>query len=72
VYSEAGQFDKAYTTYKDYVELVDKLYILKEQEIAQATRFSRDIVSKQNRILSLESDRELSESSCYYWLLPRF
>ena len=62
VYSEAGQFDKAYTTYKDYVELVDKLYILKEQEIAQATRFSRDIVSKQNRILSLESDRELSES----------
>jgi len=48
------------------VELVDKLYILKEQEIAQATRFSRDIVSKQNRILSLESDRELSESIGYY------
>lgn len=62
VYSDAGQFDKAYVTYKGYVELVDKLYILKEQEISQAARFSKDIVSKQNRILSLESDRELSES----------
>ena len=62
VYSDAGQFDKAYITYKGYVELVDQLYALKEQEISQAARFSKDIVSKQNRILSLESDRELSES----------
>tara|TARA_R110002073_G_scaffold314785_2_gene487174 strand:+ start:887 stop:3019 length:2133 start_codon:yes stop_codon:yes gene_type:complete len=62
VYSDAGQFDKAYIAYKGYVELVDKLYALKEQEISQAARFSKDIVSKQNRILSLESDRELSES----------
>ena len=62
VYRDAGEFNKALLAYQDYVELVDKLYAKKEQEISQATRFSKDIVSKQNRILSLESDRELSES----------
>jgi len=62
VYRDAGQFNKALLAYQDYVDLVDKLYALKEQEISQAARFGKDIVSKQNRILSLESDRELSES----------
>lgn len=62
VYRDAGQFNKALLAYQDYVDLVDKLYVLKEQEISQAARFSKDIVSKQNRISSLESDRELSES----------
>ncbi|WP_298498327.1 histidine kinase [uncultured Algibacter sp.] len=62
VYRDAGQFDKALLAYQDYVELVDKLYSKKEQEISQAARFSKDIVSKQNRISSLESDRALSES----------
>ena len=62
VYRDAGQFNKALLVYQDYVALVDKLYSKKEQEISQAARFSKDIVSKQNRILSLESDRELSES----------
>ncbi|WP_346880730.1 histidine kinase [uncultured Algibacter sp.] len=62
VYRDAGQFDKALLAYQDYVELVDKLYTRKEQEISQAARFSKDVVSKQNRISSLESDRELSES----------
>ncbi|MCF7559232.1 histidine kinase [Sabulilitoribacter multivorans] len=62
VYRDAGQFDKALLAYQDYVELVDKLYAKKEQEISQAARFSKDIISKQNRISSLESDRELSES----------
>lgn len=62
VYKDAGEFNKALAAYQDYVELVDKLYIKKEQEISQAARFSKDIVSKQNRILSLESDRALSES----------
>ena len=47
---------------QEYVEILDKLYIVKEQEISQAARFSKDIISKQNRILSLESDRALSES----------
>ncbi|MEP3838255.1 MAG: histidine kinase [Algibacter sp.] len=62
VYSDAGQFNKALLAYQDYVELVDKLYSKKEQEISQAARFSKDIISKQNRISSLESDRQLSES----------
>ncbi len=62
VYRDAGQFNKALLAYQDYVDLVDKLYSKKEQEISQAARFSKDIVSKQNRILSLESDRALSES----------
>lgn len=62
VYRDAGEFDKALSAYQDYVDLVDKLYLKKEQEISQAARFSKDIINKQNRILSLESDRELSES----------
>ena len=62
VYRDAGQFNKALLAYQDYVDLVDKLYALKEQEISQAARFSKDITSKQNRILSLEGDRALSES----------
>ncbi|CAH8281343.1 tetratricopeptide repeat protein [Mariniflexile fucanivorans] len=62
VYRDAGEFDKALVAYQSYVDLVDQLYSKKEQEISQAARFSKDIVSKQNRILSLESDRALSES----------
>ena len=62
VYKDAGEFDKALIAYQSYVDLVDKLYSRKEQEISQAARFSKDIVAKQNRILSLESDRALSES----------
>ncbi|MFD1616515.1 histidine kinase [Gelatiniphilus marinus] len=62
VYRDAGEFDKALVAYQQYVDLVDKVYSKKEQEISQAARFSKDIVNKQNRILSLESDRALSES----------
>jgi len=62
VYRDAGDYKKALSIYQEYVSLVDKAYIKKEQEISQAARFSKDIVNKQNRIESLESDRELSES----------
>ncbi|XCF06994.1 histidine kinase [Tamlana crocina] len=62
VYRDAGQFDKALVAYQSYVDLVDTLYALKEQEISQAARFSKDIASKQNRISSLEGERELSQS----------
>ncbi|UKM66073.1 histidine kinase [Flavobacteriaceae bacterium GSB9] len=62
VYRDAGQFDKALMAYQSYVDLVDTLYALKEQEISQAARFSKEITSKQNRILSLEGERELSQS----------
>ncbi len=62
VYRDAGEFDKALIAYQSYVELVDKLYVIKEQEISQAARFSKDITNKQNRISSLESDKALTES----------
>ncbi len=62
LYEDAGDYEKAYATYKEYTEVVDELYVKKEQEISQAARFSRDIVAKQNRITGLETDRELSES----------
>ncbi|SFN53641.1 Tetratricopeptide repeat-containing protein [Bizionia echini] len=62
VYSSSGEYDKALETYKEYTDLVEALYIKKEQEIIQAARFSKEIAEKQNRITSLESDRQLSES----------
>ncbi len=62
LYKTVGDYTKALESYQEYVQLVDKVYIQKEQEISQATRFSRDIALKQNRISSLEKDRELTES----------
>lgn len=62
LYKTVGDYTKALESYQEYVQLVDKVYLQKEQEISQATRFSRDIALKQNRISSLEKDRELSES----------
>ena len=63
VYRDIGNYNKALLTYQQYVELVDQDYIKKEQEISQAARFNRDIANKQNRITSLESDRQLSQST---------
>lgn len=62
VYKKTGDYTKSLSAFEDYVSVLDELYRKKEQEISQASRFSKDITSKQNRILSLESDRELSES----------
>ena len=62
VYRDAGDFKKALSVYQEYVELVDMVYAKKEQEISQSARFSRELINKQNRIISLETDRELSES----------
>ena len=62
VFASLGEYDKALKSYQDYVELVDKAYIKKEQEIAQVKRFSRKIAENQNRITSLEKDKELAES----------
>jgi tetratricopeptide (TPR) repeat protein len=62
VYRDAGNYNKALVTYQAYVDLVDKVYSKKEQEISQAARFRRDIAKKQSRITGLESDRALSES----------
>ncbi len=62
LYREKGDYTRALETYQEYVTLVDTLYKRKEAEIAQAARFNRELAIKQNRINSLEKDRELSES----------
>lgn len=62
VYRDIGEYDKASASYERYVEVVDELYVKREQEISQAARFSREITQKQNRIASLENERKLNES----------
>lgn len=62
VYENSGQYNKALLAYQSYVQLVDKLYVKKEQEISRASRFGKDLVSKQNRINSLESQKALTET----------
>jgi len=62
LYRERGNFSKALESYQDYVAVVDSLYLRKEQEIARAARLSRDIANSQNRISSLEQERQLSQS----------
>ena len=62
VYRYKGDYSKALETLKDYVALVDTLYIRKEQEISRAARFGRELSTKQSRISGLEQERELSQS----------
>ena len=62
VFANLGENEKALENYKEYVALVDSLYIQKEQEIQQVKRFSKRIADNQNRITSLEKDKELAES----------
>jgi len=61
-YANIGNVYEANKTFQSYVGLIDKLYIKKQQEIAQAKQFNKKISEKQNRINSLEKDRELNES----------
>jgi len=62
IYRDLGDYDKASKGYQSYVEVVDELYIKKEQELSQAKRFNKEIALKQNRISSLESERAINES----------
>ncbi|MDT0605640.1 tetratricopeptide repeat-containing sensor histidine kinase [Croceitalea rosinachiae] len=62
VYRYQGDFEKAFENYQKYGTIVDSLYTRKEQEISRLARLNRDITSKQNRISSLEQERELSQS----------
>ena len=62
VYREKGELKKASDAFEEYEAIIDKLYIQKEQEIAQAARFSRELTERANRITTLEKDRELNES----------
>jgi tetratricopeptide (TPR) repeat protein len=57
-----GDTDEGLAMINEYKNVVDELYVLKEQEISRAARFSRNIAEQQNRITSLESDRRLSLS----------
>lgn len=62
VYKTVGDYGKALESYQKYVELVDALYLKKEEEIGQVVQFSKDIALQQSRITSLEQERQLSES----------
>jgi len=62
VYATVGDYTKALDSYREYVDLVDKSYSKKQQEIYQIKRFSKRINENQNRISSLEKDKELSDS----------
>ncbi|KPM31383.1 Putative signal transduction histidine kinase [Croceitalea dokdonensis DOKDO 023] len=62
VYRYQGNIEKAFENYQKYGAIVDTLYIKKEQEISRLARLNRQITSNQNRISSLEQERELSQS----------
>jgi len=62
VYATVGEYTKALKSYQEYVSLVDRLYIKKEQEIGQVKRFNKKISENQNRISSLEKDKDLTET----------
>ena len=63
IYKNTGNFNKALSSYQEYVGLVDLLYKQKENEISDAVALSKNLTEKQNRINSLEKDRELLESN---------
>lgn len=62
VYVDAGDFEKARLAFEEYKNVVDELYIRREQELSQADIFRRNIIEQQNRITSLVSDRKLITS----------
>lgn len=62
VHLRSGNTEKAIEYNEEFTIVVDELYAKKVQEISRAARFSRNIAEQQNRITSLESDRELSKS----------
>ncbi len=61
-YKILGEENKATKNFQEYVSLLDKLYIKKEQELSQAARFNKEITNQQNRILNLEGDRKLNQT----------
>lgn len=62
VYKTVGEYTKALESYQSYVGLVDKLYLNREQEIANVSKVSRDLIKQQQRITGLEDERKLSEN----------
>ncbi|MFY0629814.1 MAG: histidine kinase [Flavobacteriaceae bacterium] len=62
VYDNVGEYDKALKAYRDYVALVDTLYIRKGQEIARAKRFEKKISDSEHIIEGLVKNRDLYDS----------
>lgn len=62
VYENLGKHIETIKAYEGYVKLVDKAHVQKSQEIAEAKRFNKKIIENQNRISSLEKDKELTRS----------
>ena len=62
VYKTVGEYTKALETYQSYVDLVDRVYLKKEQQIANVSKVSRDLIKHQQRITGLEDERKLSEN----------
>ncbi|WP_157730268.1 histidine kinase [Tenacibaculum jejuense] len=62
VYATVGKHIKAIQTYRNYVDIVDSLYIRKEQEIYQAKRLTKKISDYQSRLTVLEKNNELSDN----------
>ena len=62
LYENKGDLKKALLFYQKYVTLVDTFYSRKEVEIDQSNKFDREIIGKQNKIVGLAKDQELSIS----------
>ena len=62
LYRSAGKSEMALEKYQEYAQLVDVIYKKKESEIDDAILLGKELTNKQNRINSLEKDRELSKS----------
>ncbi|WP_321254256.1 histidine kinase [Psychroserpens sp.] len=62
VYVNAGDYDKAKLAFEAYKEVVDELYIRRDQELSQADRRRQKMIDQQNRITLLLKDIELNSS----------
>lgn len=62
LYKQIGNSKKALQKYQEYALAVDELYRQKENEIAKTIALNNELREKQNRINSLEKDRQLSEN----------
>jgi len=62
VYKTVGDYTKALETYQSYVDLVDLVYLKKEQQIANVSKVGRDLIKQQQRVIGLEDERKLSKS----------
>lgn len=67
-YESLGDYDNAKKAFQEFMISVDELYIKKQQQIAQSGRLSRSVIESQNRITSLENDRELTKTRYEYSL----